>query len=362
MTEIVVDIQGVWLPNKGAELMARAAVRELGRRLPGARFTSPAQGPEAARAALGMPARPACSPGKARLLRLVGAGPRHTHVVDISGFGYGDYWGPRKAKQRAGASVRAGLPTYLLPQAFGPFTDPALVAEMRRIVAGARFVGARDRASLEHLRSLGVSRELRAHPDITIGIDASDRAIERPAGPYACLVPNAMTVRSKALDEDGLLDLYALCARKCREAGVEPIVVLHEPEADEPLARRLVERAGAMRIAALDDALDIKALLAGARCIATARFHGLVGGLSSGVPSLAVGWSHKYEELLADFDCPELLYAGDAPAFAGRMEAILRPGGATEPSTRIRAAARRHKAALSSMWDEVAEDILRTSR
>ena len=57
MPDIVVDVQGAWLPNKGAELMARATVRELGRRLPGARFTSPAQGPDAARAALGMPAR-----------------------------------------------------------------------------------------------------------------------------------------------------------------------------------------------------------------------------------------------------------------------------------------------------------------
>ena len=362
MVDIVVDIQGVWLPNKGAELMARATVDELGRRLRGARFTSPAQGPDAARAALGMPSRPARSPGKERLLRLVGLGPRHTHVVDISGFGYGDYWGPKKAKQRAGAAIRAGLPTYLLPQAFGPFSEPGLVAEMRRIVAGARFIGARDRASLEHLRSLGVSRELRAHPDITIGLDASKRRIERPAGPYACLVPNAMTVRSGALDEAALVDLYARCAKICREAGVEPIVVLHEPEADERLARQLVERAGGLRVVALEDALDIKALLAGARCIATARFHGLVSGLSSGVPSLAIGWSHKYEELLADFDCPELLYAGDPQAFVARMETILRPDGAVDLAARIGAAASRHKAALSALWDDVAEDMLRTSR
>ncbi|MEY2746162.1 MAG: hypothetical protein RL112_1204 [Planctomycetota bacterium] len=362
MPDIVVDVQGAWLPNKGAELMARATVRELGRRLPGARFTSPAQGPDAARAALGMPARRASSPGKERLLRLVGLGPRHTHVVDISGFGYGDYWGPKKARQRAGASIRAGLPTYLLPQAFGPFADPELAAEMRRIVAGARFVAARDRASLEHLRSLGVRRELRARPDITIGLDASDRSIDRPAGDYACLVPNAMTVRSGALDESAVLDLYVECARTCRAAGVEPIVVLHEPEADAPMARRIVEQAGELRIVAFDDALDIKALLSGARCIATARFHGLVSGLASGVPSLAIGWSHKYEELLADFDCPELLYAGDPRAFVARMAAILRPGGASDLRPRIADAAKRHKSALSAMWDEVAADIRASSR
>ena len=171
-----------------------------------------------------------------------------------------------------------------------------------------------------------------------------------------------MTVRSGALDEAALVDLYARCAKICREAGVEPIVVLHEPEADERLARQLVERAGGLRVVALEDALDIKALLAGARCIATARFHGLVSGLSSGVPSLAIGWSHKYEELLADFDCPELLYAGDPQAFVARMETILRPDGAVELAARIGAAASRHKAALSALWDDVAEDMLRTSR
>lgn len=33
----------------------------------------------------------------------------------------------------------------------------------------------------------------------------------------------------------------------------------------------------------------------------TSRFHAMVSGLSLGVPTLVVGWSHKYQETLADF-------------------------------------------------------------
>src|SRR5690606_26209887 len=39
--------------------------------------------------------------------------------------------------------------------------------------------------------------------------------------------------------------------------------------------------------------------------VITSRFHAMVAALSLGVPTLVIGWSHKYDEVLADFGCRE---------------------------------------------------------
>src|SRR5262249_33913841 len=49
----------------------------------------------------------------------------------------------------------------------------------------------------------------------------------------------------------------------------------------------------------------LKGILGTARVIIGSRFHALVGALSQAVPSVAVGWSHKYEMLLSDYGCPQ---------------------------------------------------------
>ncbi len=38
--------------------------------------------------------------------------------------------------------------------------------------------------------------------------------------------------------------------------------------------------------------------------VVTSRFHGMVAALALRIPVFVIGWSHKYEEVLADFECP----------------------------------------------------------
>ena len=47
----------------------------------------------------------------------------------------------------------------------------------------------------------------------------------------------------------------------------------------------------------------IRRILRHADALISSRFHAMVAGLSLGIPTLVVGWSHKYAEVLADFDC-----------------------------------------------------------
>ena len=356
----VIEIAGVWLPNKGAELMAHTVVAELGQRLPGAQFVSLPQGSEAERRAIGIPGlvradRRLERTGLARLRALIS--PRHvTHVIDISGFAYGDHWGAGKARGRAGLHVRAGRPIYLLPQAFGPFDDPALADEMRTIVKGVRFVAARDRASRDYLLSLGTGRDVPLLPDITLSLDFAKRT--GTGAPFAALIVNAKTMDGGQIDEAGLVALYVRLAALMQARGLEPRIVLHEPVADRALSERIATAAGGIAIDDLGDARNIKAHLASARIVITGRFHGLANGLSMGVPSYAISWSHKYGELLEDFGRRDALFAGDADAFCRRVEAELADDtGARRERDRLRGVAQAKKAELTGMWDWIAQDI-----
>jgi colanic acid/amylovoran biosynthesis protein len=361
MADPVVRVTGVWLPNKGAELMAHAVVTELGRRLPRARFTSRAQGPDAARAAIGIPPLPPPAPPGMldRLLGRPGRSQRETHIVDISGFAYGDEWGATKARKRVLADVQSGLPTYLLPQAFGPFADPDLAGVMAEAVRGVRHVAARDRQSLAHLQGLGTGRAIPLLPDITFSLDVSGRLPPRPDGPYGCLVLNVRSVGAAGLDADALIAMHVRLAHAMRGVGMVPLVVVHEATMDGALSAQLAQAAGA-ELVDLPDARDTKALMAGAEVAVTGRFHGLVNALAGGVPAHAVSWSHKYGELLADFGRADALFTGDVEAFCARVERDLAdPATRAAERVRLRVIAADKAAALTAMWDEVAADIAR---
>ncbi len=59
-------------------------------------------------------------------------------------------------------------------------------------------------------------------------------------------------------------------------------------------------------------ARHLKALIGGACMAVGSRYHFLIAALSSGVPSMALGWSHKYRELFGEFGLAEyvLEYTG----------------------------------------------------
>ncbi|SEW28521.1 Polysaccharide pyruvyl transferase family protein WcaK [Cognatiyoonia koreensis] len=363
-TRPVIEIAGVWLPNKGAELMAHATIAALRKRLPDAQFRSPQQGPDAMRAEIGMPAMPQ---NRGQLWRLVPfAGerlafrakrPEITHVIDISGFAYGDHWGAKKARRRVGAYLRAGYPTYVMPQAFGPFTDPTLADEMRFILPRLGMVAARDAVSLDHLQKLNAGVDIPKMPDITLGLDISARDVTKPAGPYGCVVVNAQLMKAGALDEDGINALFGGVITAMKNASVTPVVVLHEPRADAALSQTLADAHGVQMIA-LDDARDIKAFIAGSTCTVTARFHGLANALSTGVPAFAVSWSHKYKELLSDFGCADAIFDGDTDAFLSTLRHFLNDDAAqAQRRAALQAKVAQIKPQLETWWDTLADKI-----
>src|SRR6185312_6764631 len=56
-----------------------------------------------------------------------------------------------------------------------------------------------------------------------------------------------------------------------------------------PLQAKLVQPLGCY---------EAKRFIANSRFLLSSRFHGLVNGLSQRVPSMAIGWTHKYDGIL----------------------------------------------------------------
>lgn len=56
------------------------------------------------------------------------------------------------------------------------------------------------------------------------------------------------------------------------------------------------------------DAKELKSVIAGAEFIIGSRYHSLIASMSSGVPSLALGWGHKYYEMFELFGMEEFAF------------------------------------------------------
>lgn len=313
---MTIDVRGVSPVNKGAQLMMMAISDKIGATR--VLSSNPWQGSFDRRARLGL--RQTLHHYKFRRLSVsVGnAVPTKaaeklglvrdrdiTGVLDASGFAYSDsfsldrhqreaYFGRRWAKN--------GVPKVMLPQAFGPFRDTKKASLAAEILNQAAVVFARDDISFQHLQGLGIETEIIRSVDFTIGLHAApvDRIM---ADPFVAVIPNTKIVssgRMTAAEYAKVLEDYVLAAA---ELGFEALLVIHE-ETDRHLAEEIGAR---QRIAIFenDDPLLLKAVLGQADVVVASRFHAVVGALAQGVPSVVLGWSHKYEQLLADFGVPQ---------------------------------------------------------
>jgi colanic acid/amylovoran biosynthesis protein len=313
---MAIDIRGVSPVNKGAQLMLTAISDRLGSTR--VLSSNPWQGTYDRRSRLGLRqtihhyrfrrasvfagnALPAKAADKFGLVR----DRDITGVLDASGFAYSDSFSLDRHQREAFFGRRwakAGVPKIMLPQAFGPFRDKEKARLAAEILDQAEVVFARDDVSLANLNELGIETEVIRSVDFTIGLHPPEMDPVKGT-PFVAIVPNTKIVssgRSKASDYTALLEQYAVAAER---AGREALLVVHE-DTDRSIAEEIASRRG-LDIFEDEDPLILKAVLGQADAIVASRFHAVVGALAQGVPSVVLGWSHKYAQLLNDFGVPQ---------------------------------------------------------
>ena len=384
----VFEIVGVHHENQGAVLMLEAAKAALKARRPEARLALAEAVPLDVRLAHGartawpseirrrrdvLSARLAARRGRLARFGVVTPGEVAARF-DASGFAYGDFWGIEKLNARLLRPLRA-FPerrTVLLPQAYGPFRNPGMAAAIREAMDRVGLAFVRDGRSMAYLEEAGVApgATVRLAPDFTTLLTAPERGGGDAGGDGGgrgdgrlVVVPNQKvldagvrgTAEAAADGRARYLAFLRAAVAAGRAAGFSPVFLVHEGAADRALAEAANSGLSVpCPVLHSPDAMVTKGLVAAACGVVSSRFHGLVSALSSHVPALAAGWSHKYAELMAAYGLADAVVDLAAPdtwdAALGALTARMADPAARDTLARHAAAERARAAA---MWDTV---------
>lgn len=347
-------IRGAGFENKGAEAMMRTVEYELGRRLDNARFciqVTEANAKKMESAGLHLYINPNSklqklfSLIKAGLcdLRLIKAAVSNFRaslrianikdinaIVDISGFSYADEWGyvsSKLASTLVGYFESRHKPYIFLPQAWGPFTNPLVGKYTKEFVQKASVIYIRDQQSYNYMVKLlgNCNANIKSAPDIAFRFRASAPevgaallakcGVELGQSPVVGIVPNVRVY--ERIEGSGITNLYVKVmvdvAQYCiNELKASVVLLPHEISLGKEsciddcylceLIKSAVEEKAEKRIFAMVgekySAEDIKSAIGQLYLLVGSRYHSLIAALSSCVPVVALGWSHKYAELM----------------------------------------------------------------
>ena len=376
----VIEIRMAGFLNKGAAMMLIAAAQKLRSAFPGAIVLVKAGNP--------VPFEPRARQGLwhraewrhfgidlAHVLNFVPERRRRRYgfiterevdvVIDAAGMAYSDHWGPQHTvdlAHRARRWSRQGKRLVLLPQAFGPFTNPEIRAAIREVADYATLIFARDPVSYNHLIEIvGERPSIRRAPDFTNLLKPTTPTSFDIADPRFCIVPN-MRMLDKTGEEQSAsyLSFLERCAMHLLERNLRPFFLIHEAKGDLEIAER-VNRALEVPIPVLvvEDALEAKGILGSCQAVIGSRYHALISALSQAVPSIGTGWSHKYRLLFEDYGCPEALTTVNLSndELSEKLKLITEPDRSAELSHRLEKPAKRLKAEANQMWQSVIEEL-----
>lgn len=323
--KVLIEIRKAGFVNKGAELMLFALLDKLKSKFPNANYamaptTSSGSASFQKRTDFGFYSKAQLwrmgvqwgflanfIPQKIRNMYGIVTDKEVDIVIDAAGFAYSDQWGDRSCLELANSCKRwkkNGSKVILMPQAFGPYKSKKNIKAMKKVLKYADVVFARDRTSYKYLSDVaGNCTNLKIAPDFTNLIDGIVPQYFDCKENRFCIVPNYRMIDRTELGKSALyIPFMVNCIDYLIKKNQAPFILVHEGEKDMMLAKQLNEAVGGgLEIIAETDPLKIKGILGQCEGTIGSRFHGLVSALSQGVPSLATGWSHKYQMLFEDY-------------------------------------------------------------
>lgn len=230
-----------------------------------------------------------------------------------------------------------GRPVVKCAQALGPFRNPINRFAARLALPRVRLIVARGAKTLSFLDGRGLTNtELGTDLAFMMGTPTRDEVdgrayvaetIEALDGDQITVgIAPSVVVQKKVEAAGGDFDALMVGLIEAQlDAGRRVLLVPHSFRADPtkthnndgPLVDRIAARIGQPDLIVLNRALEpeeLRYLIGLCDAFVSCRFHAMVSALSMDVPTLVLGWSHKYVEVL------ELFGQADRSIDAGRLD------------------------------------------
>ncbi len=320
---------GVGTTNKGAELMMYAVLREIERKYPDSEVFIPADKISQSLDYVKTPLKlHTCQVrivdkivGKLHInsiLRCLHL-PQITqelsvpdaidYFIDGSGFAFSDQWNLSDSRVEYWRNLLRKLfeqkcKIVFLPQAFGPAELPNTKKVFSVLNDYASIIMPREKVSYDHIVKSGVvdMNKVKMFTDFTSLVDYTFPKDYEFLKNGICVIPNMRMIDKGVITKQDYKKLLSLIIEHGKQSGHIVYLLNHEGKNDEELAFELKQDFdGGIEVVTGLNALEIKGLISTAYMVITSRFHGLASALNSCVPCLATSWSHKYNELFADY-------------------------------------------------------------
>ncbi len=249
-------------------------------------------------------------------------------VVDVAGISFADGRGFAIVIYNSlmtGVPLLLGAPVVKAAQALGPFHTIPNKWLAPLVLRRVNTVCARGARTREHLDSVGGINSMDV-ADLAFSLDEAEG------------FPNAVSAALRSIDKDFIVVMPSAVVRGIYEStggnyvsamsalvvgirdktGCSVVIAPHSyraglPEGrmnDGPVCREVAEAcAGDSQVLGLDFDLtagELRHLVAHSSVLVTSRFHAMISGLATSTPTVVVGWSHKYKEVLDDFGLSSL--------------------------------------------------------
>lgn len=324
-----IEIRGTDFINKGAELMLIAALDRLGQQVEGAKFVmAPSQmSPYEKRIGLMLYQKiqfKILGYQIARFGHLIpkkfqkyyGLVPQSkiNYIFDASGFSYSDQWGSKSIDdlfKMLPSLQRNKTKLIFLPQAFGPFNSRHSKIKMKAIFDYSSLIFARDNVSYDFVLGLCEDKtKLLLSPDFT-SMAFTKNVINKSAFGFetdVIVVPNQRLI-DKLPQDIGKQYFQNMCStvEYVQSEFKANVAILSFEKNDIEICKQIAGSVkDSVEVIASDNVKFLKTRINGAKLVIGSRYHALISSLSLGIPTIGIGWSHKYEELFTEYQLNEL--------------------------------------------------------
>jgi len=234
-------------------------------------------------------------------------------IINAGGYSTGDFWlsvhGEKKFNKRLERYKRLkkkGKKIILLPQAFDTFNSTYMRRFIKELYEVSDLIIARDKVSYNNMTvNLKDTSKIKLFPDFTNLIEVNN---ENPSSKKVTIIPNSKLIQTKIVTEEGYLNFLYSLVSAIDEMDYDVNLLNHEGESDLLFINKLSEKLEfEHKITTNISPLEVKQEIGTSKLVITGRFHGLVSALSQSIPCFATSWSHKYKELLNDYDSSDLM-------------------------------------------------------